>query len=184
MNNKALVAIVGILIALGLVAGGFYYGKSQNLKQQAPPNTISQTPSPAQSSQITPPTQIQNQADFVNPSATIYSAEESVKAKDYSGLDQYMTDQVSVILAASECCGLLSKQKTLEQLKYLNQAVVPWDFSDTNPIAKKLVTADPANFKNRIIGTASNGFTVSFNLNNKFLIDKIFMASDYRLIAP
>ena len=178
--NKVLLGIVALLIVLG-VLGTFYYGKNQEKKisPAAIPTITSTSKTPSQTSPAPSST-----AEFVNPSATIFAAEESVKAKDYTGLDTYMTDKVSVILAASECCGTLSKGKTLDQIKYLNQGTAPWDFSDANPIAKKLESADPSNFKGRIIGTAANGFTVSFNLNDKFLIDKIFMVSNYKLIAP
>lgn len=95
-----------------------------------------------------------------------------------------MAPNVSVGIAASECCGLLSASKATEQLWYLTKGTPPWDFTYPNPIETKLRTADPANFKDAVIGIASNRFAVGFTLNNKYLIDKIFMTIDYKLITP
>jgi hypothetical protein len=118
---------------------------------------------------------------FVNPSATIDAIETSLKNKVYTNLSPYMTGQVIVTLAASECCGSLTKEKTIQQLTYLNEATQPWDFSATNQVAKQLVTADPKNFKDAVIGTTSNRYTAAFLLNEEYLIEKIYISPDYNL---
>lgn len=182
--NSFISGIAITLIVIGAVGGAFYFGKSQVQKVANP--TQAPSPTSVQIEQInsTPvPTQ-ESTPDFVNPSATIENIKASVESRNYAALEGYMTSKVSVILYASECCGLISKQEAVSQMSYLNNGKAPWDFSYPNPIEKKLEDADPANFKGNIIGTASNGTTVSFHLNDKFLVDRVFMAIDYKLIAP
>lgn len=182
---KFLLGIVVTLIVAGIIVGAYFLGLKQTGKASAPvPNptaTAQTTISVIPESTTASPTQ---KAEFVNPSVTIANIEDSVKSKNYAALEGYMASSVSVGIAASECCGTLSPTKATEQLSYLTKGTDPWDFSDANPIAAKLRTADPANFKDDVIGTAANRFAVGFHLNNKYLIDRIFMTIDYKLIAP
>ncbi len=185
-SGKFLAGVAAALITIGIVGGAYYYGL-----------TKSKTPLPAVQNQVTMPittqvptrsspipTEAQGTSDFVNPSATIENIKAAVESRNYAALEGYMAPSVSVVISASECCGVLSPARATEQLSYLNNGTAPWDFTYPNPIETKLRTADPANFKDAVIGTASNRFAVGFTLNNKYLIDKIFMVIDYKLIAP
>lgn len=187
--NKFLLGIVSTIVVVGIVGTAYYWGTQQKTLSIQSPSVTPQpqvqttiTVQPTNAPTVTNPPQ--GTSDFVNPSATIANIEASVKSKNYAALEGYMAPSVSVTLAASECCGTLSPAKATAQLSYLNNGIEPWDFTDTNPIATKLRTADPTNFKDAIIGTASNKFAVGFTLNNKYLINKIFMVIDYKLIAP
>lgn len=185
--NNFVTGIAVTLIVLGIIGSAYYFGKSQIQKEPNQAPVVSQAPTPAQTQTeqvILTPTPSEETSKFVNPSATIENIKASVESKNYAALEGYMTNKVSVILYASECCGLISKQEAVSQMDYLNNGKAPWDFSDNNPIAQKLETADPENFKGNIIGIASNGTTVSFHLNDEFLVDRVFMVIDYKLIAP
>ena len=183
--NKFVVpaAIIAIIIAVGVVA--YTVGTNQSDKQAATTsvptptsNVISETPTPTLEE---PTTTSKSTASKSQMTENIQAA---VQSKNYAALEGYMVSQVSVILYATECCGILSPQKATEQMAYLNNGTPPWDFSSNNPIAQKLIAADPSNFAGRLIGTASNGMVVSFNLNSGNKIDKIFISADYKLILP
>ncbi|MBI4091841.1 MAG: hypothetical protein HY427_01400 [Candidatus Levybacteria bacterium] len=175
-------AIIAIIAAVGVVA--YTVGTNQSGKQAATTsvptptsNPISETPSPT----FEPTTTSKSTASKSQMAENIQAA---VQSKNYAALEGYMANDVSVILYATECCGILSPQKATEQMAYLNNGTPPWDFSPSNPIAQKLINTDASNFSGRIIGIASNGMVVSFNLNNENKIDKIFISADYKLIAP
>lgn len=181
---KFLLGILVALAAIGVIGGAYFLGLKQTGKVSVsvlPSPTTAQATITAPATVAVSPTQ---KAEFVNPSVTIANIQDSIKSKNYAALEGYMASKVSVSIAASECCGSLSAAKATEQMSYATKGTDPWDFSDTNPIAAKLRTADPANFKDAFIGTAANRFAVAFHLNNVYLIDKIFMVIDYKLIAP
>ena len=173
-------ALIAIIIAVGVVAYalGIAQSEKEPVTTSAPtPTAIFVSSSPTGAPTTTPqPTMSKSQV-----TENIIA---SVTSKNYAALEGYMASQVSVILYATECCGLVTAQKATEQMSYLNGGTPPWDFSLNSQIAQKLINADPANFANKIIGIASNGMAVSFNLNSENKIDKIFISADYKLIAP
>lgn len=176
-------ALIAIIIAVGVVA----YTLGTNQEKEAartgptPTNIEQQTTAPTATTTIEP-----TSGPRVSPNrnVVIENIQASVESKNYAALEGYMTANVSVLLYASECCGILSAQKATEQMSYLNSATPPWDFSLNSAISQKLIAADPANFAGRIIGISSDGMVVSFNLNNENKIDKIFLSADYKLISP
>ena len=129
-----------------------------------------------------PQTTTQSTADFVNPSATIAAINESIPAKKYGDLSAYMTGQVNLVMEATECCGDVPKADAIKQMSYLNGGTGPWNFADDNPIAAQIVKAVPQ-FKDYIIGTSANRYAVAFHLNDNYLIDKVYMVVDYKLIT-
>ena len=181
--NKFVVpaAVIAIIVAVGVVA--YTLGTNQT-KQSG--STVSPAPTKTgQPTEVPTPTSVSpSPQKSSNKSQLIENIQAAVQSKNYAALEGYMASQVSVILYATECCGILSPQKATEQMSYLNNGTPPWDFSLSNPIAQKLINADASNFSGRLIGTASNGMVVSFNLNNQNKIDKIFISADYKLILP
>jgi len=121
--------------------------------------------------------------DYVNPSVAIDAFETAIPAKKYADLSEFMAPTVTVIKYATSCCGPLSREKAIAEMAYLSGATGTWNFADTNPIAKKLETADSETFKEMYIGTAGNYYTVALHLNDDFYIDKVFLTNDYRLIT-
>ncbi len=182
--SKFLLGIAVTIAVFGLIGGAYYFGTQQASLKTA--KVISPTTKPKKEVTATPtkPIEPTSAKQFVNPSVVIENIKDAINSKNYSALEGYMAPKVSVTLHASECCGMLTPDKATSQLSYTTKGKPPWDFSDTNPIAEKLRKADPANFKDNGIGTASNGFAIAFHLNDKFLIDKIFMVIDYHLITP
>ena len=182
---KFLLGILVALIAIGTIGGAYFLGLKQTGKVSVStvpsPTTAQAAVSAAPTTATVSPTE---KAGYVNPSVTLENSKAAVESGNYAALEGYMAPSVSVGIAASECCGVLTPSKAMGQLSYLTKGTPPWYFSDANPIAAKLRTADPANFKDAYIGTAANRFAVAFHLNDNYLIDRIFMAIDYKLVAP
>lgn len=183
-SSKFILGIVATLIVLGAAGGAYYYGSLQRSTTSTTPTPTS-VPQETSASTSTPTIEPTSEPRISsNRSAVIENIKAAVEVRDYAALESFMAGNVSVILYATECCGTLSSQKAAEQMSYLNNGIPPWDFSGTSTTAQKLIAADPANFSGRVIGIASNGLVVSFNLSNANKIDKIFISADYKLIAP
>ncbi len=176
---------LGVGTALLLLVGGAYFvGKGQFLPKTAVPAPVSspvQTPVD-KSVQSVPVELPASRKEYVNPSVTIAAIEEAVPAKKYADLAPYMAENVNTIIYASSCCGMYTKEKAIQQMSYLDKAVGPWDFSDTNPNAPKMRAAS-AYFKDYAIGTSSNKYGVGFHLNDKYLIDGVTFVVDYTLLT-
>lgn len=180
--SKFLMGVATAFLVVLVALGGYFFGKGQGNKVEtvkvAPAaSTTTSSPSGFSSSVVSP-------AGFVNPSATIAAIKEMVPAKKYKDMAPFMAETVNVIIYASSCCGDYTKAQAIDQLKYLDSAKAPWDFSENGPIVQKLETDVPQYFKDKTIGVASNKYTAAFGLNNKFLIDKIVLVVDYSIVAP
>jgi len=177
-------AIVAVLIIAAL-GGAYFLGKggfgSSKPTSTPQPTTVTQavsssTPSPTVSS-------AQMEQPKANASAVIANIQDGVTSKNYAALASYMVNPVGVVLYASECCAPQTPDKAAAQLEYLNSATPPWNFQDSNPIAAQL-RAKSDFFKNAtVIGTASNGYSVGFTLNDQNKISAIVLVADYKLIT-
>lgn len=121
--------------------------------------------------------------EYANPSVVIDAIETAVPAKKWSDLSPFMIPNVTLIKYATSCCGVITKNQALSELSYLNIATGPWNFSETNPIAKKLEANDPEHFNEMWIGTSKDYYAVGFKWNDSFLIEKISIVNDYRMIT-
>ncbi|OGH37696.1 MAG: hypothetical protein A3B44_00310 [Candidatus Levybacteria bacterium RIFCSPLOWO2_01_FULL_38_21] len=183
MRNLFIGIAVGIIL-IAFVGGAYYFGKNQN---EIPPN-----PTPAPTQYISSaPTQILTEGmspTSVPKNTRSYVSENiiaAVSSKNYAALEGYMSDTVSVILYASECCGQISKAKATGQMSYLNSSSGTWDFSENNSTRAKLIQNNPQNFSSdMIIGISSDKYAVGFKLNSQNEIEKIILVSNYSLIVP
>lgn len=182
---------MGVTLLFVAIAGvAFYWGSQQKGPSAQTQITATQIPTQTQTVTTIPPTNTpitltpSQTKEFVNPSVTISNIEDSVKSKNYAALEGYMTPTVSVGIESSGCCGMLSAADATGKLSYLDKGTDPWDFSDTNPIAKQLAEKNPDHYKGYYIGTSANRMVAAFHLNDKYIIDKIFMSVDYKLTLP
>ena len=179
--NKFIIPLTVIVLVIAGVVGWFYINKLTSVP-------ITKTSVPAQASVTPIPTITESLAEtstltFVNPSPAIDSFETAIPAKKYRDMAEYMTPTVTITKYATSCCGPLLKAQAINELSYLSGAVGPWDFSMTNPILKKLESADPDTFKDVYVGTSSDNYAVGIKLNDNYLITKIILIGDYHLIT-
>jgi hypothetical protein len=189
---KKLMQILAIPVLLIIGAAGWsfinkpttvvVYRSSPQPQKQTPP-TIIPTQKTAPTAEIT---QIVNDTTplvYANPSVTIDAFQTAIPEKKYSDLLAFMTPNVTLIKSATSCCGLIPKKQAVAEMEYLSGATGSWNFSDSNPLVPKFEANDPENFKNVFIGTSSNYYAIGLRLNDDFLIDKIILVNDYRLIT-
>lgn len=169
------------VVVLAIAGCAYWFGAKKGnpfVKSSPMPATVVSELEGTTASQL-----VEESEQLINPSVTIAAIEEDINGKSYLQLEPYLADSVNVGIWATECCGILSKAKAIEQLKYLNSATQPWDFTATSAVAKSLEAKNPENFKDAIIGIAANKYAVAFQLNDQFLISKIFLVVDYSLIT-
>lgn len=180
---------IGFFVLLGLLlvvlGGGIYYlGVNQ---AKISPTSTSPVPSPTQEAESEEVTvTIKPTSASVDLAYVKENIRDAITSKNTAALEGYMTDTVSVILEATECCGSLSKTEAVGQLDYLKDATSPWNFDQTNDTIKKLKAQEPTKYgpDGAFVGIAANEYTVSFKFNADNKINAITMAVTYKLVIP
>lgn len=134
-----------------------------------------------------------NLEESISPTENKMSLEElkenikaAINTRNTQPFETYMADKVSVILEASECCGIKNPTDATKQLDYLNDAVGPWNFDQSNETIKKLKEVEPTKYgpESAFIGIATNEYVVSFKFDEDNKINGVTMAATYKLIIP
>lgn len=184
-----LILILLIVVLVVLVGGGAYFLGSKNAQIPTP------SPSPSASTATQPlstasPSPSPSPSVSPSPKATISPAlleniKASIVSKNTAALEGYMSENVNVVIEASECCGNLTAVEAVKKLDYIVSATEPWNFADNNPITVQLKQKHPQTFPDdAVIGTSDNHMVVAFTLNqNKTKIEKEYMAIDYKLLG-
>jgi len=184
--NKFILPLFFIFLGIAGAAGWYFINKPTEVPfaKKDYPMQIAATATPVTENIPTVVQAIPTEKplQYVNPSVTIDAFETAIPLKQYSDLAPFMTDTVTVIKYATSCCGPLPKATAISEMAYLSGGTDPWNFADSNPIAAKLATADPDNFKEAYVGTAGNRYAVGLTLDDNFLINKVIITNDYQLI--
>ncbi len=112
------------------------------------------------------------------------SIKESITSGNTAALEGYMASTVRVIVAASEGIGDRTPVQSISDLKYIDAATTPWNFSlDGATLAKYGSGEYKAYFSsNSVVGKSANNFVISFNFNSTGKINGIFMTNNADLL--
>lgn len=191
-----MVKIAALLALVALILGGIFLGYQTLNKKAAiiPPKTeivVSPTSEPIASPTATIERislQERPTAGNTDNSQTVAAIKESFSSKPYSSVVGAYFNNKEVLAVPYGIGGSVDKSTPKEAMqkldKFSEQSTGPWNFESNNPMAKKLLTADPTNFSGTIIGTSPDRFAVAFTLNDEFMIDKVLMVSDWNSILP
>jgi len=158
------------IFLLAFALGSFLMGKfSASVKDEPEPTSI---PEISLSKPATPTPKPDIKAEI----------EAAVESGQYHKLVPFMTNVVNIRIEASECCQPNDRANAVDQLKYLDSAKAPWDFDQNSTIAKDLAASYPEHYANAIIGISTNNYLVAFQLNDDGAIEKVSMASNYKLL--
>ncbi len=180
--------LVFILFTLFLLAagGGAYYWRDLEAKDQAKNHKseimalqlrISQLESEAAAEDTTPATVAETKAPTAEALANI---EDAIKSGNTAALEGYMASKIKVILAASEGIGDRTPTQAISDLKYLDSATDPWDFSLPAATLTKWGTGDYKQYfpESAFVGMSADDMVVSFTFDSQAKISGIFMAMD------
>lgn len=103
----------------------------------------------------------------------------ALETKDYTTLGVHMTPSVNVVLAASEKGGEVPQATAITDLKYLDSATLPWNFS----LSAATIASYEAHFyapyfdDNTYAGKSANDLVVSFDFDSCSKINKVFISA-------
>ena len=165
---------MGILATLSVIAisvFSFNFGKLSN-------------PDEPQTTQVTDP--VITQSDITNTPISKKDVKDAVfwaiTENDFYVIEKYLNDPVSFRIENSGCCGMLSVNEALEQLKYLENAKGSWTFDQNSEIIKSLVSSRPEDYSNAIIGINEDLQSAAFQLDAQNKITKISLSASYDLL--
>lgn len=182
-SNPNTMLIWGIALLLLLAGAGVLGWQAWQQAQQdnESANDTGSEPAPAPAEPTTPP-------ESPPPAEISASLKENIEAAintmNTAALEGYMTDPVTVVLAASEKGGPVTPAQAVQDLNYLSGATDPWDFN--------LSAVTLASYKNgfygqyfgdmTVVGKSANDYVVSFMIDTNNKITTIFMTGSADLL--
>jgi hypothetical protein len=179
-KNLLIVLIVALFILL--VGAGYLLFKNQNMIRQ----TTSTSPSPIS----TPATLTASPSVPATPSPTPIltlaltqnAIKTNINAQNYQGLVPYMTNQVSRILQATECCGPEPRESTVSQMSYIDEGI-PFNFDQEQELVKNLKSKNPE-LADKFIGISINKeHLIAFTINSENKISEVRMSVSWKLFS-
>jgi hypothetical protein len=191
-----MIKIATFFILIVLILGSVYLGyKSINSQTTVTSQKTEIVISPTSNPVASPTVVIEHISLQERPTAgntdnsqTVAAIKEGFQSKPYSSVVGAYFNNKEVLAVPYGIGGMVDKSTPKEAMqkldKFFELATGPWNFESNNPMAKKLLEADPTNFTGTIIGTSPDRFAVAITLNDEFMIDKVLMVSDWNSILP
>lgn len=176
-----LIAIIVLLIAAGV---GAYWWRDSQAKQaqqesQQKIEELEQEVKELKEAQAAKKETEPAAEESAGPTAAdLENIQAAVESGDYAALESYMASQVTVILAASECCEGNTPAEAVANMAYADNGTAPWDWN----VPEATIDGYRAGFyvdyfpEGVLVGKAANDFIISFSFNNDGDISTIFMA--------
>lgn len=187
-SYKTLIFLIIIVVILAIGVAGYVYrnnkANDQSKKDQATiarlEQEIKDLKSQINSSKnITANDNSSTKTVVAVPSANVIAnIADAIKSGNTAALEGYMASSVLVILAASEGIGAQTPAQAVSDLKYLDSATDPWNFSLDSATLTKYANGDYKTYfkANTLVGKSANNYVVAFNFNEAGKINGIFMA--------
>jgi len=188
-KKKWLVALL-VLLLIGLAAGGTWWqtnkqSKEQDKKKQDESTSLQKKIDDKNKeiakakSDLAAAQSDAKKNTAVTPSADeISNIQASINSKNTAALEGYMASKVTVIIAASECCGLRTPTQAISDLAYLDSATEPWDWALPAATLTKYRAGSYAQYfpATAVVGKSANKYVVSFSFDDNAKISTIFLA--------
>jgi hypothetical protein len=181
VSRNFLIILAGVIVIF-LIGAGYLLFQKQNMIRQTTstsPSPIS-TPASLTASPSVPVTP--SPAPILTLSLTQNAIKTNINAKNFQGLIPYMTNQVSVILQATECCGPQTPDEAVTQMSYIDEGI-PSDFDQNSELVKNLKSKNPE-LVGKFIGVSINKeHLAAFTINSENKISEVLMSVSWKLFA-
>ncbi len=189
---KKILAVLGVLLLMAGSAYAGYYYSDQQAKQdasdkQAQIDKLNQEKSELQkqldeaAAKDDAAADDEAAAENTAPSASdLENIEASITSGNTAALEGYMAKKVTVILAASECCGSRTPAQAVADVAYVEAGTDPWDFSLPQATLDGYAAGDYAQYfpDDALVGKSANDYVISFTFNADGDIKGIFMTGN------
>lgn len=110
--------------------------------------------------------------------------QDALSSGNYSALEGYMADTVTVILAASEGLGERTPTQAIADLEYLDDADTPWNFALESSTLDEWASGDYSAYfpDDALVGRSADGYVVSVQFNDAGAITDIFYTGSDELL--
>lgn len=169
----AAVLLAGIITLIVIISSGGGAGAPSSSPTPTELATITPTVTPTPTGVPAPP----DDESGPSPEQQLHF-KEVLESGDTAVLDQDLADPVELILAASECCGSISRAEAITELGYVGPGSgATWNFSPDDATLASLRGGDYADFfpLNAVVGISSDGFLLSFVPGSDGLISRILI---------
>lgn len=181
MGKKVLMVLLMILLVAGAAFGGWWYRDQEARKQLSAKDaeiaTLQEDLAAVQGALEAAETTTEEDSATGPSEETLDNIQAAVSSKNYAALEGYMGEEVTVIKAATECCGALSVAEALAEMAYLESATTPWDFELSSETLAGFADGDYADYfpEDALVGKSANGYVVAFTFNDAGEISGVFM---------
>lgn len=108
----------------------------------------------------------------------VETIDDSITTMNTAALQGYMASSIMVVMAATEFGESRTPTQAISDLNYLSSATAPWDFDLPSTTLDGFKAGFYSQYfgDNTVVGQSSDGYVVSFGINDDGEIDAIFMA--------
>jgi cytoskeletal protein RodZ len=181
-NQKGfgVIELLIILVILGLIGAGGWYVYHKNQKSKKPVTTSQTAKKKAPANKPAAAATVAPISDSLKENIAA-----SIESQNTAALEGYMTDSVTVVIAASEKGGAVSATQAVADLDYLQNGTSPWNFALA---ADTLTTYKNGSYgqyfgDRTVVGQSTNNYVVSFHVNDSGKIDTVFMTVSADLLV-
>lgn len=189
--KKAVIVLLVIIIAAGAAYGGYWYRGEQAKKEISEKDTqiaSLQSEKDALQKQLEEANAQDDSSEestSTSPSAAdLENIEAAITSGNTAALESYMAKKVTVILAASECCGSRTQAQAVADLAYIDGATDPWDFDLPQSTLDGYASGDYKQYfpDDALVGKSANNYVISFTFDDSGDIDGIFVTNNAKLL--
>jgi cytoskeletal protein RodZ len=178
--------LLGILVVLLLAAGGYYGWQMWQASQpQEETSDRAATPSTPADTEEEETTTTPSTSTPAISAALRENIEAAINTMNTAALEGYMTNPVTVVLAATEYGGPVTPTQAVTDINYLSGATAPWNWN----LSAATLTAYQNGFygqyfpENAVVGQSANNYVISFTINANNRISTIFMTGSADLLT-
>ena len=189
-GKKAMMILLVLVLVAGAAFAGWYYrdmqAKEAITAKDAEIAQLTQEKANLES-QLTEAQEAttSEESETAGPSEEVLEdIQAAIESKNYAALEDYMAEEVTVIKAATECCGAITPTEAVSEVEYLDTATAPWDFAPSEETLAEYADGDYADYfpEGALVGTSKNNFVVAITFDSDDKVDSIFMIVDAKLL--
>lgn len=178
--------IVAILAAAGGAAGVYYWQKTKAQSEKS--NAVAEVQSRMQKqiqdlqAQVSKLESEKSEVEAKVPVASVSETfEQAINAEDYGKVSELMADNVNLIFEATECCGRITKESAIKQLKDYIAEVEAFNFSQDQQVVQQMKVNLADFFAVYTLGVDEKGAVLGYKMDKAGKVSDVYVAVTHSL---